>query len=317
MDKKNINNFRKMKGGEPVSWITSYDYPTAYVSEQSNIDMILIGDSGTMCQLGYKTTNLASMEEMILFARAVKRGAPETFCVGDLPQGSYEVSNEEAIRNSLRFAKEAFCEAVKLEGGIRIQDRIKAISDAGILVIAHLGLTPQSVPTFGKYKVCCKTLSDFDKTVEDALAVQKSGASILLLEAMPSKPAEQIAKLLKIPVYGIGAGNKTDGNLVIWHDLMGFYQNFRPWFAKCYIPEVIEEFDQYIKNVKKVNNLKEHGQTTRSDGLLKLAELAIRKYIQEVKLRQYPSEIYTYPIKSEELEQLRKSQYWDSSVESN
>ena len=165
MPKKNIFNFRKMKEkGEPISWITAYDYPFGQVAERAGIDMILVGDSGTMVQLGYKTTNLASMDEMILLSKAVRRGAPDTFIVGDMPQGSYEVSNEEAIRNALRFAKESFCDAVKLEGGARMQERVKAITNAGLLVIGHLGLTPQTTASFGGYKVQCKSKDNFEET---------------------------------------------------------------------------------------------------------------------------------------------------------
>ena len=302
-----------MKGNEQITWITAYDYPFAQVAEKAGIEMILVGDSGTMVQLGRKTTNAATMNEMLIFSKSVRRGSPETFIVGDMPQGSYEVSKEEAIRNSLSFIKQAYCDAIKLEGGKRISDRVKAISDAGIVVIGHLGLTPQSASTFGGYRVQCKTVESFDETMEDAIALQKAGASMILLEALPNLSTKQIAKTLKIPVLGIGAGIDCDGQLVIMHDVMGFYQSFRPWFAKCYIPDVIKDFDLYID--KNRENLKSLGRETRSDGLLKLAELAIRKYIQDVKERKFPSPDYTYPLKEEELNNIRKSQYWNSSYE--
>lgn len=311
--KKTIIDFNKTKGKEPITWITSYSYPFAQTAEKAGIEMILVGDSGGMVELGYKTTNLVVMDEMISFCKAVRRGAPETFIVGDHPQGSYEVSNEDAVRNALRFVKESFCDAVKLEGGKRMCDRVKAISDAGILVIGHLGLTPQSAASFGGYRVQCKNRENFDQTFEDALALQSAGASMLLLEALPNLSAKQIAKELKIPVLGIGAGKDVDGQLVILHDLMGFYQNFRPWFAKCYIPDVIKEFDIYID--KNRDNLKKLGKDTRTDGLLYLAELAIKKYIEEVKSGQFPNIDYTYPLKEEELENLRTSKYWNTKYE--
>ena len=311
--KKTIFNFNKMKGNEPVTWITAYDYPFSQVAEKAGIEMILVGDSGTMVQLGYKTTNPASMNEMLMFSKAVRCGAPETFIVGDMPQGSYEVSNEEAIRNSLSFVKEASCDAIKLEGGKRVCDRVKAISDAGIVVIGHLGLTPQSTATFGGYKVQCKTAKSFDETMENAFALENAGASIILLEALPNQSTKQIAKSLKIPILGIGAGIDCDGQLVIMHDIMGFYQNFRPWFAKCYIPDVIKDFDSYIDANR--DNLRNLGRDARADGLLKLAELAISKYTQEVKQKNFPSQEYTYPLKEEELNDLRKSQYWNSDYE--
>jgi len=314
--KKSILDFKKMKGVEPITFITSYSYPFAQTAEKAGIEIILIGDSGGMVELGYKSTNLVVMDEMISFSKAVRRGAPETFVVGDMSQGSYEVSNEDAIRNALRFVKEAFCDAIKLEGGKRMCDRVKAISDAGILVIGHLGLTPQSVASFGGYRVQAKTIESFDQTVEDALALQKAGACMILLEALPNESTKQIVKQLNIPILGIGAGIDCDGQLVIMHDLMGFYQDFRPWFAKCYIPEVINEFDNYILEAKQSHlNLKDLGRKTRSDGLLKLAELAIKKYISDVKEKNFPSFEYTYPLKNEELLELRKSQYWSEAIE--
>ena len=307
--KKNITDFDKMKlASEKVTWITAYDYPFALSAEKAGIDMILIGDSGGMVQLGYKTTNPVTMDEMITMAKSVRKGAPNTFIVGDMPQGSYEVSNEEAVRNALRFVKEAGCDSIKLEGGLRVCERVVAIMQAGIIVIGHLGLTPQSTASFGGYKVQGKNKKGFEKTLEDALFLEQSGASILLLEAMPEAPAEQIAKQLNIPVYGIGAGQKVDGQLVIMHDLMGFYQEFRPWFAKCYLPDVIGEFDTYIKSIE--GSLKAYGRTTRQDGLLYLAELSIKRYIDEVRSGKFPDTEYIYPIKEEELKDLQSSESW-------
>jgi len=314
MSKKSIFNFRKMKEkGEPISWITAYDYPFGQVAERAGIDMILVGDSGTMVQLGYKTTNLASMDEMILLSKSVRRGAPDTFIVGDMPQGSYEVSNEEAVRNALRFAKESLCDAVKLEGGARMSERVKAITNAGLLVIGHLGLTPQTTASFGGYRVQCKSKDNFEETLRDSIALEEAGASMLLLEALPNESSKQIKKYLKIPVLGIGAGIDIDGQLVIMHDLMGFYQDFRPWFAKCYVPEVLKEFDAYIDKNK--DNLKQLGRDSKTDGMLELARLAIVKYIEEVKNKKFPDLNYTYPIKQEELENLRQSNFWKKENE--
>ena len=226
--KLNLKSIQKMKAaGEPVTWITSYDLPFASAAENAGIDMILVGDSGGMVQLGYETTNPVTMDEMIVLAKSARRGAPNTFIVGDMPQGSYEISKEKAVENAMRFVKEAGCDAIKLEGGRRVIDKVKAIVDAGILVVGHLGLTPQSTSSFGGYNVQGKTLKSFDETMEDALALQEAGVMALLLEAMPSEPAGQIAKQLDIPVLGIGAGNEVDGQLIIMHDMMGFYQSFR------------------------------------------------------------------------------------------
>ena len=158
--------------------------------------MILVGDSGGMVQLGYHSTNPVTMDEMILLSKAVRRGAPNTFIVGDMPQGSYEASDEDAVRNAMRFIKEADCDAIKLEGGERISKRVRSIVDSGIIVFGHLGLTPQSSSTFGGYRVQAKTRRSFDETVKDAEILEQAGASALLLEAMPELPAKKIADRL-------------------------------------------------------------------------------------------------------------------------
>jgi len=306
--KKTIVSLKKMKEcGDLISWITAYDLPFSQAAEKAGVDMILVGDSGGMVQLGYETTNPVTMNEMIILSQAVRRGAPNTFIVGDMPQGSYEISNTEAVRNAIRFVKEAGVDAVKLEGGRRVADRVRCIVDAGVSVIGHLGLTPQSSASFGGYRVQGKTRESFDATFEDAEALQNAGICALLLEAMPEAPAAKISRVLDVPVLGIGAGKSTDGQLVIIHDLMGFYQSFRPWFAKCYIPEVISEFTEYISSCSDLRSL---GRDDRADGLLKLAEVAISAYIREVKGGLFPNEDYTYPIKKEELDDVAQSKYW-------
>lgn len=307
--KRGLLDFVKMKKNRvPVAWITAYDLPFAFAAEKAGIDMILVGDSGGMVQLGYATTNPVTMDEMIILAKSARRGAPNTFLIGDMPQGAYEPSERDAVINALRFIKEAGCDAIKCEGGQRIVPKVKAMVDAGILVMGHLGLTPQSTASFGGYKVQGKSLESFEKTMEDALALQKAGAFSLLLEAMPAEPAEQIARELSIPVYGIGAGTGIDGQLVIMHDLMGFYQAFRPWFAKCYIPEVVQEFAEYLKNLPDVRRI---GREERKDGLLVLAEMAIAKYIADVRSKKFPGAEYSYPIRKEELAALTVSKYWE------
>lgn len=306
--KKNIVAFNKMKeSNEKITWITAYNYPIAHAAEKAGIDMILVGDSGGMVELGYETTNPVTMDEMISFAKAVRRGAPNTFIVGDMPQGSYEISEEEAVKNALRFVKEAGCDAIKLEGGERVSKKIQAIVNAGILVIGHLGLTPQSAVSFGGYKVQGKTLETFESTLIDAECIESAGCCMILLEAMPAKSAEQISKKLKIPIMGIGAGDLVDGQLIIAHDLLGLHPNFRPWFAKCYVPEIINNYKNIIDLQE---NIKKYGIDTRNDGLLNITILGIKKYIEEVKNRQYPSNDYIYPIKQEELSEIMTSQFW-------
>jgi 3-methyl-2-oxobutanoate hydroxymethyltransferase len=295
------------KDREPITWITAYDYPFAYVSEKAGVDMILVGDSGGMVQLGYQTTNPVTMDEMISMAKAARRGAPNTFLVGDMPQGAYEVSEREAVLNALRFVKEAGCDAIKCEGGRRLISKFKAIIDAGILVVGHLGLTPQSTATFGGYRVQGKTIGSFDGMLEDALALQEAGVISILLEAIPTEPGEQIAKHLTVPILGIGAGSGVDGQLVIIHDLMGFYSSFRPLFAKCYIPEIIGDFSEYLKSVI---DIKRNGYECRRDGMLVLAQMAVEKYVHEVRSRKFPSSEYCYPLKKSELDALEKSKNW-------
>ncbi len=307
-NKLSILEMQKMKkAGEPLTWITAYDMPFASCAEAAGMDMILVGDSGGMVQLGYQTTNPVTMDEMITLAKAARKGAPNTFIVGDMPQGSYEASERDAVMNAMRFIKEAGCDAIKCEGGERMAKQIKAMIDAGILVIGHLGLTPQSTSSFGGYRVQGKTKESFEKTLKDALVLQEVGVIAILLEAMPSEPAGQITRQLEVPIYGIGAGDEVDGQLVIMHDLMGFYGPFRPWFAKCYLPEVVEE---YRKHLAGIEDLRKSAREERNDGLLVLGRMAISKYVEEVRNKQFPGADYSYPIKPEELEDLEKSKNW-------
>jgi 3-methyl-2-oxobutanoate hydroxymethyltransferase len=297
MKKKTILDFQKMKASEDVvSWITAYDFPTSYCAEQAGIDMILVGDSGGMTVLGYESTNPVTMDEMIFMSKAARRGAPNTFLIGDMPQGSYEVSNEDAVRNALRFIKEAGCDAVKLEGGKRVCDRVKTMVDAGISVIGHLGLTPQSTTSFGGYRVQGKTYKSFKEIEKDTSALIEAGIFVLLLEAMPTFPSVRIKESFNIPVMGVGAGKNLDGQLVIMHDLLGFYSRFRPHFAKCYIPDVLEEFSNSLPE-----SIKDYGKTTRMDGFLGLAIQAIKLYIRDVKQREFPSDDYCYPMTEDEI----------------
>lgn len=306
--KKTILEFKKMKQDkDPLTWITAYDLPFAQMAEQAGIDMILVGDSGGMVQLGYETTNPVTMDEMIIFSKAVRRGAPNTFVVGDMPQGSYEPSNEVAVVNALRFIKEAGCDAIKCEGGNRVAYRVRAMVDAGITVIGHLGLTPQSSVSFGGYRVQGKTKESLEEIYRDAASLQDSGAFAILLEAMPTLSGRIIANSLSIPAYGIGAGTGVDGQLVIMHDIMGFYQAFRPWFAKCYIPDVLPYFNRYIESI---DDLKTHGRNERKDGLLVLAKMAIMRYIDEVKECKFPGEDYSYKLRDKDIENLKNSFLW-------
>jgi len=307
-NKVSVLKLAKMKETrEPACWVTAYDLPFSQAAERAGIDMILVGDSGGMVQLGYPTTNPVTMDEMVILARAARCGAPNTFLIGDMPQGSYEPSDRDAVLNALRFIKEAGCDAIKCEGGRRMAQRVRTMVDAGILVMGHLGLTPQSTQSFSGYRVQGKTKSSFEAIVEDAAALVDAGVFAILLEAIPAEPAGQIARQFTVPVYGIGAGPCVDGQLLIMHDLMGFYAPFRPWFAKCYVPEVAGEFSKYLSGIE---DLRKNGRELRRDGLLVLAEMAISKYTSEVKAGEFPGAEFTYPLTPEELAELKTSKYW-------
>jgi len=252
--KKSILDFNDMKEkGEKVAWITAYDFPTAQFAEKAGMDMILVGDSLGMVVKGYKGTEPVTMEDCIAHSQDVRRGAPNTFCIGDMPLGSYQVSEEKAVENAVRFIKEADMDAIKLEGGRRVTDKIKAISEAGIVVFGHIGLTPQSSGQLGGFKAQGLTVDSARDLIKDALAVQEAGARAILLEAIPPEVTEYISNKLDIPVYSIGAGAPCDGQLLICGDMLGMFQAFTPKFVKKYAnvaEEEIKAFEQYIKEVK-------------------------------------------------------------------
>lgn len=312
--KKTILDFKSMKADrESVTFITSYNYWQAKAAQNAGIDIILCGDSYGNVECGYSTTIPVSLDQMLKVTENVHKGAPNTFIVGDFPFGSYEESNKQAINTAIKFIK-AGADAIKLErASDTMLERIKAISEAGILVFGHLGVTPQTALNLtGGYRCTGKTVESFEEVFNDAIKVQRAGASFLVLEGLPELSAKQIARQLKIPVYGIGTGAQTDGCLAIFHDLVGAFPDFRPYFGKCYIPDI---FNDYAEIINKEINLKKFGRETRADGLLVLSELAIKRYVREVKERSFPSPEYTYPLKEEELNELRKSKYWDIAKE--
>ena len=252
--KKGRLDFVKMKKeGKQVAWVTAYDYPMASFVEQAGMDMILVGDSLGMVVLGYEDTVPVSMEDCLIHCKAVRRGAPNTFCIGDMPFLSYQVSDEEAVHNAGLFLKEARMDAVKLEGGRRVVSRIKAIADAGILVMGHIGLTPQSSGQLGGFKAQGRDPESARELIEDALAIQEAGAFALLLEAVPPELTAFITNKLDIPVYSIGAGGPCNGQLLICGDMLGLFQAFTPKFVKKYADiaqTIIEAFKSYIGDVK-------------------------------------------------------------------
>ncbi|MGM0438660.1 MAG: 3-methyl-2-oxobutanoate hydroxymethyltransferase [Bacillota bacterium] len=252
--KKSILDFNEMKEkGEKVAWITAYDFPTAQFAEKAGMDMILVGDSLGMVVKGYKGTEPVTMEDCIAHSQDVRRGAPNTFCIGDMPLGSYQVSEEKAVENAVRFIKEADMDAIKLEGGRRVTDQIEAITEAGIVVFGHIGLTPQSSGQLGGFKAQGLTVDSARELIKDAIAVQEAGARALLLEAIPPEVTEYITNKLDIPVYSIGAGAPCDGQLLICGDMLGMFQAFTPKFVKKYAnvaEEEIKAFEKYIEEVK-------------------------------------------------------------------
>jgi 3-methyl-2-oxobutanoate hydroxymethyltransferase len=233
--KKTIHDFYEMKKkAEKITFLTSYDFPTAQFAEAAGLDMLLVGDSLGMCVYGYSGTIPVVMDQMIFHANAVRRGAPNTFVIGDMPFMSYQSPLEKAVENAGRFLKEAECDAIKLEGGVHIVPQIKAIVEAGMVVMGHIGLTPQSSGQLGGHKAQGRTAEAAKLVVEDALAVQAAGAHMILLEAIPPEIGACIAKKLTIPALSIGAGPGCDGQLLIVSDLIGQFQAFTPKFVKKY-----------------------------------------------------------------------------------
>lgn len=254
MKKKSVIDLYNMKkNGDLASWITAYDFPFASFAQQAGIDMILVGDSMGMVVEGYDSTIPVTMDTCIEHCQAVRRGAPDTFVVGDMPFGSYQVSDEDAAANAIRFLKEGGVDAVKLEGGRSVVSRIRAIRNCGILVFGHIGLTPQSSGVLGGHKAQGRTVESARSVIEDALAVEAAGANFLLVEAVPPEVTQEIHKLLSIPVYSIGAGPFCDGQLTIFADTIGMFQAFTPKFIKKYAeiaPIVIEAYKQYNEEIK-------------------------------------------------------------------
>ena len=240
---------------QPAAWITAYDFPTAQFAEAAGADMILVGDSLGMCVYGYSGTVPVTMEQCIVHCEAVRRAAANTFIIGDMPFLSYQVSVSEAVYNAGRFHKEAGVDAIKLEGGHRVCEQIKAIADGGMLVMGHIGLTPQSSGQLGGFKAQGRTAETAKAQIEDALAIQEAGAFALLVEAVPPEVCKIIRDTLTIPVYSIGAGVEADGQLMICSDVLGQFQAFTPKFVKKYEnigEKCIKAFENYVSDVKEL-----------------------------------------------------------------
>ena len=254
MPKKNVFDFSEMKRkGAQITWITAYDFPTASLVEQAGLDMILVGDSLGMVVYGYPGTIPVTMDQMIYHTEAVRRGAPNTFVIGDMPFLSYQKSVEDAITNAGRFYKEASVDAIKLEGGRRVVPQIQGIVDSGMVVVGHIGLTPQSSAQLGGFKPQGNTAEQAVALLEDAKAVEAAGCSLLLVEGVPPETGKIITETLSIPVYGIGAGPYCDGQVLIVSDMLGLFEIFTPKFVKKYtnLAEVMREaFREYAREIR-------------------------------------------------------------------
>jgi 3-methyl-2-oxobutanoate hydroxymethyltransferase len=269
-----LDLYRMKEEGRKITWLTAYDYPTAQFAEEAGLDMLLVGDSLGMCVYGYAGTVPVTMDQCIVHAEAVRRGAPTAFVVGDMPFLSYQTSDEDAVRNAGRFLKEANVDAIKLEGGVRVAGRIRAIVDAGIVVCGHIGLTPQSSGQLGGHKAQGRTVDSALALIRDADAVVEAGAHLLLLEAVPPEVGGHIARRLSIPVLSIGAGPACDGQLLIVSDLIGQFQAFTPKFVR-----------RYAEVAKVITD-------------------AMRAYVEDVRGGAFPASEHCYPMREGEAEKL-------------
>jgi 3-methyl-2-oxobutanoate hydroxymethyltransferase len=247
-----IRNMKKK--GEKIAMLTAYDYPTALIVDEAGIDIILVGDSLGMVVLGYDSTLPVTMDEMIHHTKAVSRAVKRAMVIGDMPFMSYQVSAEDALYNAARFLQEAGAQGVKLEGGREVAEITRRITSAGIPVMAHLGLTPQSVHQFGGYKVQGKEDASAKKIMEDAKILEEAGAFSLVLECVPATLAKDVSESLTIPTIGIGGGVHCDGQVLVLHDMLGMFEKFIPKFVKTYAKlnvQMKESIQQYIDEVKR------------------------------------------------------------------
>lgn len=268
--RKTIKDIRSMKSaGQKITMLTAYDASMARLFSSCGVDILLVGDSLGMVMLGYDSTVPVTMEEMLHHASAVRRGAPDAFVLGDMPFGSYQSGVRDAILNGLRFLKEAGCDAVKLEGGLEMCEVVKGMVAAGIPVMGHIGLTPQTASQLGGFKVQGKDLEAAQRLMDEALALEQAGAFGLLIECIPAGLAEVISASLAIPTVGIGAGAHCDGQVLVCHDLLGLFEKFQPKFVKQYanlsplIKEGVQKFNSEVRTG--VYPAEEHGFASKSD----------------------------------------------------
>ncbi|UWF77535.1 MULTISPECIES: 3-methyl-2-oxobutanoate hydroxymethyltransferase [Microbacterium] len=267
----------KKAAGEPIAMVTAYDHPSAQVADAAGVDAVLVGDSAAMTVLGYDSTVPVTVDEMIMLARAVRRGLRRALMIADLPFGSYEASDETAVATAQRFVKETGCDAVKIERGGTSVDRARAIVRAGIPVMGHVGLTPQTATALGGYRAQGRTAAEAEELCRAALALQGAGCFALVLEAVPAAVTEALVPLLRIPVIGIGAGPATDGQVLVFHDLLGIYDGPAARFVKRY------------------------------DGLRERMQAGVAAYVEDVRTGAYPAPEHTYGMPDAEAERMRES----------
>ncbi len=267
----------KKNRGEKITFLTAYDYPTAVIEDEIGIDLILVGDSMGMCVYGFDSTLPVTMDMMVNHSKAVRKGAPNSFVIGDMPYMSYQISVEQAVANAGRLMQECGVDGVKLEGGLEMVDRIEAITKAGIPVMGHLGLTPQSASMLGGFKAQGKNVDAALKLMEEAKALEEAGCVSILLEAIPAEVAQLITERANIPILGIGAGPYCDGQVLVVHDLLGFFGGHVAKFVKQYA------------------------------NMNQIIEKALTEYKEEVESGAFPAPEHCYKISEEELEKLRKA----------
>jgi 3-methyl-2-oxobutanoate hydroxymethyltransferase len=263
--------------GEPIVMVTAYDFPSAQVAEEAGVDVVLVGDSGAMTVLGHPSTVPVTTEELLMLAKAVRRGLATPLMIGDMPFGSYEASNEEAIHSAQRFIKEAACDAVKIERGGTSVERARALVGAGIPVMGHVGLTPQTATALGGYRSQGRTAERALAVLHDALALQEAGCFAIVFEAIPSALTEAIMPRMEVPVIGIGAGAAADGQVLVFHDLLGIYSGHAARFVKRYASvrdEMIKGVSAFADEVRaRRYPEEEHGYTMAPDEIARLHEL--------------------------------------------
>jgi 3-methyl-2-oxobutanoate hydroxymethyltransferase len=261
------------RGGQKLVMVTAYDFPSGRIADDSGVELVLVGDSAAMTVLGHESTVPATMDELLMLARAVTRGAKRPLVIADMPFGSFQVSDDVAVANAVRFVKEADADAVKLEGAGPTLSRVRAIVGAGVPVMGHVGLTPQSATMLGGFKAQGRTAEKAEQLYEDALALEAAGCFAIVLEAVPAPVASRVTEALSVPTIGIGAGGDCDGQVLVWHDLLGLYEGKAPRFVKRYADLAAE------------------------------ARRALEAYADDVRERRFPEEQHTYTIPDEELEE--------------